>query len=298
MKVDLRQLEALSAVVDARGFERAAQKLGITQSAVSQRIRALETRLGKVLLRRTSPPEPTEAGRAALRYFRQMDVLQAQLAAHFDLAGQDVRSLPIGVNADSLATWLFDALDPVLRDSRYRLDFRVADQDVTHELLRNGDVIGCIKASPEPVSGCNAFPLGVMVYRALASAGFHHRWFCGGVTEAALQAAPCVEFSAQDALQNTWLKQYLNMEPLRVAHRVPAVDSFLECIRRGYAWGCAPDVQTRTLLARGDLVELIPDTPVRVPLYWHIWDLRTPLNQKLTDALLGYAPRLLQEASV
>ncbi|RMF13175.1 MAG: LysR family transcriptional regulator ArgP [Gammaproteobacteria bacterium] len=297
MKVDLKQLEALAAVVDAGGFERGARALGITQSAVSQRIRALEARLGQVLLRRGTPPVLTEAGRAALRFFRQMDVLQAQLAEHFHLEGDGIRMIPIGVNADSLATWLFDALDPLLRDAQYRLDIKVADQDVTHQLLHDGEVIGCITASERPIAGCNAFALGTMVYRALASPGFHQRWLGPEVTRERVLAAPCVEFSVQDALQQRWLSQYMGGGAPYVAHRIPAVESFLDCIRRGYAWGCAPDIQVRPLLERGDIVEVVPDTPLDIPLYWHIWDLRTPLNQRLTDALLAFARKTLGPVS-
>lgn len=56
---DYRTLQALDAVIRERGFERAAQKLCITQSAVSQRIKQLENMFGQPLLVRTVPPRPT-----------------------------------------------------------------------------------------------------------------------------------------------------------------------------------------------------------------------------------------------
>ena len=59
---DYRTLQALDAVIRERGFERAAQKLCITQSAVSQRIKQLENMFGQPLLVRTVPPRPTEQG--------------------------------------------------------------------------------------------------------------------------------------------------------------------------------------------------------------------------------------------
>ena len=54
----------LAAVIDEGGFEAAARHLSLTQSAVSQRIRALETSLGRPALTRARPPAPTEAGEA------------------------------------------------------------------------------------------------------------------------------------------------------------------------------------------------------------------------------------------
>lgn len=62
---DYRTLQALDAVIRERGFERAAQKLCITQSAVSQRIKQLENMFGQPLLVRTVPPRPTEQGQSS-----------------------------------------------------------------------------------------------------------------------------------------------------------------------------------------------------------------------------------------
>jgi LysR family transcriptional regulator (chromosome initiation inhibitor) len=55
-------LECLAAIIEEGGFERAAQRLSITQSAVSQRLRALEAQVGTVLIVRSRPLKPTAAG--------------------------------------------------------------------------------------------------------------------------------------------------------------------------------------------------------------------------------------------
>ena len=55
-------LESLLAIVDEGSFEHAAHSLGITPSAVSQRIKALERDTGRVLVRRSTPATATEAG--------------------------------------------------------------------------------------------------------------------------------------------------------------------------------------------------------------------------------------------
>jgi LysR family transcriptional regulator (chromosome initiation inhibitor) len=75
----LVQLETLLAVVDSGGFVRAAARLGVTQSAVSQRIKGLEEAAGTVLLQRTVPSAPTRAGLPVLRAARRAHELGREL---------------------------------------------------------------------------------------------------------------------------------------------------------------------------------------------------------------------------
>lgn len=75
---DYRTLQALDAVIRERGFERAAQKLCITQSAVSQRIKQLENLFGQPLLVRTVPPRPTEQGQRLLALLHQVELLEEE----------------------------------------------------------------------------------------------------------------------------------------------------------------------------------------------------------------------------
>jgi DNA-binding transcriptional LysR family regulator len=78
--MDTRQLQAFCAVVEKRSFSHAAEKLGVTQPAVSLQVRALEQRLGQTLLDRSGRRvEPTEAGRRLYRSAQRMLALEAQL---------------------------------------------------------------------------------------------------------------------------------------------------------------------------------------------------------------------------
>ncbi len=72
-------LECLAAIVEEGGFERAAQRLSITQSAVSQRLRALEAQVGTVLIVRSRPLKPTPAGQLMLKHAKMMRLLRADL---------------------------------------------------------------------------------------------------------------------------------------------------------------------------------------------------------------------------
>ena len=76
---DSDALECLAAIVEEGGFERAALRLSVTQSAVSQRLRALEAQVGTVLLVRSRPIKPTSAGRLLIKHAMQMRLLRADL---------------------------------------------------------------------------------------------------------------------------------------------------------------------------------------------------------------------------
>lgn len=80
--MDTRQLAAFCAVVERRSFSQAAERLGVTQPAVSQQVRALEKRLGTQLLDRSGRRvEPTEAGLRLYRGARRLLALEEQLVA-------------------------------------------------------------------------------------------------------------------------------------------------------------------------------------------------------------------------
>ncbi len=68
MQIERHEIRCFQAVIDAGGFSRAAERLDLSQSAVSQAIANLEHRLGAVLLRRGNPPHLTEAGIRMLRF--------------------------------------------------------------------------------------------------------------------------------------------------------------------------------------------------------------------------------------
>jgi DNA-binding transcriptional LysR family regulator len=78
--MDTRQLQAFCAVVEKKSFSQAAEKLGVTQPAVSLQVRSLEQRLGQTLLDRSGRRvEPTEAGRRLYRSAQRLLDLEEQL---------------------------------------------------------------------------------------------------------------------------------------------------------------------------------------------------------------------------
>ena len=302
MNFELRQLNTLATVLQEKSFERAAQRLFITQSAVSQRIRQLEDQLGQVLIVRSSPLRATYAGVQLLKYFRQVSQLQddlmQQLAAS-SVADERWKSIAIGLNADSLATWFFDAMTPLLAQEKLVVELKVDDQDITHELLRTGEVLGCISSIAEPIQGCHCTPLGIMIYRCLASKEFVERYF-GEVNALAdgspsmLKKAPAIEYNEKDHMQENFSKEHFGLEPGSFPiHRIPSAEGYLDLVVRGFGYGMVPDLMSAELMEGKKLIDLKPGTFVSVPLYWHIWNLQTDLNARLTRALTAAASRLL-----
>lgn len=299
MNVDFSLLECLEAVATEGSFEKAAAALSITQSAVSQRIRALESQVGQPLLFRTRPVRPTPAAQPLLRFARQTRLLAMEVWPEVQ---DSIRRghLRIAVNADSLGTWVLPALREWGRiHPEVMLEFVVDDQTLTQARLRNGEVIGSIGSDPVAAKGFMAQTLGAMPYVCVASPEFAARHFPQGLTIAAARQAPALVFNRRDALQADHLSRCLGWESPRFPHHfVPAFEAYLEAAILGYGYGMSPRAQCASALTDGRLVDLTPEFPVSVPLYWHTWQLQSEVIESLGRALLEGATRALEPIEV
>jgi LysR family transcriptional regulator (chromosome initiation inhibitor) len=301
VQFNLDQLRALSVTVSEGTLEAAARALNVTPSAVSQRLRALEFATGQVLLVRSKPVRVTPPGEAVLRLARQVDVLLAdtvrELGGTDDAADSPLPTLPIAVNADSLATWVLPAVAP-LGDSLC-LDLYREDQTRTSALLRDGTVVAAVTADAEPVPGCSSTRLGAMRYRTMAAPAVLKRWFPDGVTAAALARAPVVVFDRADDLQHGYLRRRgraLRGAPLDPpVHHVPSSADYLTAVLLGMGWGMLPDLQSEPHERSGALVELEPRGHIDVVLYWQQWKLRSPSLDRLSTAILAAAGERLDQ---
>ena len=290
MDWDLAQLEALATAVAEGSFDAAARRLHVTPSAISQRIKALETNVGRVLLIRSRPVRPTASGEALLRLARQIEMVTDDAARELADSGEaEPPTLALAVNADSLSTWLPQALATV--EPPVCFDLRRADETRTAELLRDGTVAAAVTALADPLPGCTVTSLGYMRYRPRATPGFLERWFAGGVTGATLARAPVVMFDRSDVLQDRYLRRRSRraMHPPR--HYVPGSSAFAEAVRLGLGWGMVPDLQAEAL---GGLVELDPDGAVDVNLYWQQWRLPSPTLERAAAAISAQASTVLR----
>ncbi len=280
------RLLAFEAVLQEGSFERAARRLALTQSAVSQRVKLLEAELGQVLLVRSKPVRPTPAGRRLLPYLAQLRLMEAEARrALAPRQGHGPLRLAVGVNADTLATWFIDAVAAVVRDEGLVLDCVVDDQDHTHALLADGEVLGCVSTRPDPMRGCAAERLGVMPYLCAASPDFGARWFPRGLTRSALEKAPAIVFGRHDDMHETFLLRRFGLDGGQYPHHVvPSSEGFMAFAVAGLGYGFIPEIQARAHLARGELVDLTPERE-DVVLYWHHWQVQSPVMARLARAI-------------
>ncbi|KZE91906.1 LysR family transcriptional regulator ArgP [Microbacterium sp. TNHR37B] len=284
----------LATVIDEGSLEAAARRLHLTPSAVSQRIKALEESVGRVLIVRSKPVRPTAAAEPVVRFARQLALIQHD--AMTALAGEELVSIPLAVNADSLATWFLEPLARLTRRTRLVFDLHRDDQDFTAGLLESGTVMGAVTSRAEPVAGCRAVPLGAMRYEAVAAPDFAERWW-GARGDAApsldaLASAPRVDFDRRDDLQRRWLELRGAADDSGPRHFVPASHDFAEAVLRGLGWGLLPAVQSAQALTEGSLVRL-GGPPIDVKLSWQQWNLQSPLLDLVAEEIVAEGTRVL-----
>lgn len=296
---DSDALECLAAIVEEGGFERAAVRLSITQSAVSQRLRALEAQVGTVLLVRSRPVKATSAGRLLIKHAMQMRLLRADLETDLkDLAPstgavREDERISIAINADSIATWALPALDPLVH-AGLPLEIITDDQDFTHEWLREGQVLGCVTTLKQALRGCKVQSLGAMQYVVVASADYAAAHCPQGLTPHNFRSIPFVAFNRKDDLPTEFVSRALNLRRVSLSQRfVPSSEGQVRAVLAGWGASIVPELLVQGLLESGQLVNLAPDIRLPVNLYWHCWNLDSEVIDRLTQALSGAATRLL-----
>ncbi|MFK7752910.1 MAG: LysR family transcriptional regulator ArgP [Sedimentitalea sp.] len=291
MQFDPDHLAALASILRRGSFEAAAAELSVTPSAISQRIKALEDRVGAALIHRATPCTATPMGARLAKHAEDVGLLEAQLVRELDLGVQTGPALlRIAVNADSLATWFVAAMAEV---PDVLFDLVIDDQDSSAEWLKRGEVSAAVTASGKTVAGCDAHTLGALRYLATASPGFHKSWFSDGVTPQAITQAPCLTYNAKDALQRTWISEKLGQRVSPPAHYLPSTHAFIDAARAGMGWGMNPEVLVRGPVRNGRLVPLLPDAPLDVALTWQVSRIMAPALAPLTNAVTAAAARVL-----
>jgi LysR family transcriptional regulator (chromosome initiation inhibitor) len=292
--LDTRKGEALLAVIDSGSFEQAAARLHLTASAVSQRVSAMESELGMPLIIRGKPCRATPAGQRLVQYLRRSRLLEDEFMADSGETPARPLSVALAVNNDTLATWLLPGLAPFLIREHILLDIALDDQDHTYNLLSQGLALAGVSSEPEPMRGCAVHKLGAMRYRLLATPAFAQAWFPDGLQREAARVAPLMVFDRKDTLQSSFLLRELGLPAGSYpSHYVPASEAFMSAILLGLGYGMIPELQYGDLLARGALVDLAPDKPTDVTLYWHAWRVQSPKLERLSAQVVAAAREAL-----
>ncbi|BDT69892.1 putative HTH-type transcriptional regulator [Comamonadaceae bacterium OS-1] len=295
-------LECLAAIVEEGGFERAAQRLNITQSAVSQRLRSLEAQAGTVLVVRSRPLKPTAAGHLLIKHTKQLRLLRADLERDMqELApsamggARDEERVSIAINADSIATWAMGALQAVVAQG-LPLEIITDDQDFTQEWLREGQVMGCVTTLKQALRGCKVVPLGAMRYVAVAQAAYARQHLPQGLTAHNFRSVPFVAFNRKDDMQREFVSQAFGLK--RVSLRqlfVPSSEGQVRAVLAGWGVSVVPELLARGLIDSGALVHLAPSQALHIQLFWHCWNLQSEVLDTLSAALTQAAMAALSE---
>ncbi len=284
-------LECLAAIIEEGGFERAAQRLSITQSAVSQRLRALEAQVGTVLIVRSRPLKPTAAGQLMLKHAKMMRLLRADLEkdlkelAPSSTGGREEERISVAINADSIATWALPALNGLARQG-LPIEIITDDQEFTHEWLREGQVLGCVTSLGQALRGCRMEALGVMDYVVVAQADYAAQHCPKGLSAHNFHKMPFVAFNRKDNLQHGFVTKAFGLPRVMLKQLfVPSSEGQVRAVLGGWGVSVLPELRVRGLLASGELVDLAPRQRLGVALYWHCWNLSSDVLDSLSAAL-------------
>jgi LysR family transcriptional regulator (chromosome initiation inhibitor) len=287
-RLDPHQLAALAAVIECGSFDAAAERLHVTGSAVSQRIKTLEHWVGQVLVIREKPCRATTAGAPLLRLATQSALLESEALAESAGRSAELTRIAIAVNADSMSTW-FTAVLTELPEVLF--DIRIEDQDHSAQLLREGTVMGAVTTERTPVPGCRVQSLGVMRYLPVASPAYRDRHFPDGFTRDAVAAAPSLAWNRDDVLQDMLLRKVFRRAFARPVHYVPTAEGFGAAVRAGLGWGMYPEQLAALALTNGTFVQ-VASSYLDVPLFWQCWKIDSPMIKTITDTVEAAATKL------
>lgn len=298
--LDYASLAAVAAVAREGSFEKAAAALGVTPSAVSQRVKGLEERVGAILLTRGAPCQVTAIGAKLCAHVEQVRLLESQMVSDLPgLAGPSPgpSTVRVAVNADSVSTWFPQAAAAFALETGAMLDLVLDDEAHTADRLRSGEVLAAVTADPAPVAGCRTYPLGALDYAAVASPAFVARFFPEGVDRERLETAPIVRFDRRDHLQARWAQQAWSLRLAPPTHWTPSTPGMLDMTLAGLGWATTPVALAAPHIAAGRLVELPPKLRISVQLYWQRTRLTARLLDHLTQAVRTTSAGVLIEAA-
>lgn len=288
--VDYQALKALEAVIEFQSFELASKSLGVSQSAVSQRIQNFESYLGNKLLIRKSPYMATKLGKTYLNLLCKVTSLESE----FQLKSKLRPVLRLAINRDSLDTYFLNVLTD--KDLAELLTIKVIadDQDNTIEYLKSGQVDMCISSQKKAIPNHTSTYLGDMVYTLACSRSFYKKHFNKGVDKESLASAPLVVFDKYDKVQHNYLKENYNVESFLKINSLPSVPSFKKAILGGFGYGLLPLLDIKSELSKKQIVQMNPKKDYRIPLYLHQWEYQQKHVKAFNTKLISVSSKLVQ----
>lgn len=293
--LDYRGLEALYTVQALQSFEAAAKKLHITQSAISQRIKSLETYYGEPVLIRALPYRATGLGKRLIGHFKQICLLEEDLEKQIDTT-KIIPHISIALNRDSLETWFLELVEETDIFKNIVLEVIADDQELTLDYLKNGLVSACLSTSQKEIMGGKVHFLGNMEYLLVASPEFKKKHFSKGNPKECLRNAPAIKFDQNDTLHERYLEQFFGMNGKELNYyTVPSVEGFKKFALLGYGYGLIPRIDIIEELKKKQLLQLHSDKVWKIPLYWHYWAVESKFYQKFNADIIHHVTKKLQQ---
>jgi len=295
MKFDYKLLEALTAVIDLQSFEKAASKLFITQSAVSQRIKLLEENIGQPVIVRSQPIVATSAGERLVVHFKMVRELENELVPELmpDAPKKPIK-VSLAVNADSIATWFLGAITPVLKNHLVELDLIIKSEYRSIDALRSGQATGAVSCIEKALPGYQSFKLGDVTFILVCSPEFAKRYFPNGLTKDSLRHAPGISYDPNDDMHVKFIEQHFNIQSRDYyCHRVRSSQAFVELAKQGAAYCLVPSLQIEKEIANGELINLCSEKSITLTLYWHSWVLVQGIHKKISKEIVRYGRSVL-----
>lgn len=300
--LDYSQLEALLGIEEEGTIEGAARALRVSSFAISQRISQLENTIGTVLVER-GPTRTSKAGKILCDHAREVSRLEDQLLASYRNGTfldnhNEPPILRIALTEEIINGWFRQVIkDCCDTDSVTSIDVTTCNPDRSIALMQSGDIVAGVSTVKKPVNGFKAFALGHMTYVAVASPRFINAHFSDGITPAALSKAPVLRYCHNDSLAPTWVEQRFAKPPVLPLRKLPDITGALNSVLSGDSWTMVQERVARPLIVAGELTELIPDTPVNQPIFWHVAIAMLDTMDNLTKSIRGHANWVVQNQS-
>lgn len=283
-KVNYKSLVALKAIFEQGSFIKGAVAMHMTQSAISQRIKALESHIGSPVITRTHKLELTESGRLLINHINKVGDLEQDLNDKLPQLGLDQPSLKIAVNADSLSTWWFSAVEDISKELGIQFNIVVADQDAAISKMSSGEVLACLCSLEDSLPGATAIKVHTMHYRIYASKTYYQQYFANKSLTKAIETAPAILYGRDDHLHDRYLAM-LGYSDAYPYHNVPDAGGLAQAIISGMGYGMLADEQLVDKPNTSNLVNIAKEYCLTVDLYWHYWHNSSDTLTKFSNSL-------------
>ncbi len=292
--MNLRFVEAFYWAVTLKSVTRAAEKLFITQSALSSRIASLETELGTLLLdRRDKSFRLTTAGARFHRHAERLLNLQREIKAEFGSGAARPMQLRVGVIESVLHSWLIDWVQ-TLRAAHPALELAltVETTPVLLDQMKRGTVDLVLAALPADGDSVRTRALQPMPMRFIGTRTRHGR---KGFTLAQLASEHellTFQRGSQPHVALLDLCRKQGVEAPRV-HTISSISAMVQLVEQGFGVATLPQAAIARLSGRAEPSALSPLrcdatlTPLPIHLSWRE-DPAAPVAAQVIDSVLAF----------